>query len=59
LTLNVKLAAPDEPSLTNAALEGQMLAHAVGDWLKAHGREPIDTVRTSIRPALHTRPVGL
>lgn len=22
-----------------------MLAHAVGDWLKAHGREPIDTVR--------------
>jgi hypothetical protein len=44
-SLDVRLAAPDEPSRTNAAFEGQMLAHAVADWQRAHGRKPIDAVR--------------
>ena len=42
--LRVKLAAPDEPSLTNATFEGQMLGHAVRDWLIANDDPPIDTV---------------
>lgn len=41
-TLSVKLAAPDEPSLTNATFEAQVLGHVVRDWMTANGQAPIN-----------------